>query len=207
MLAPSSCSCVSAALADCASAACPSRCAAPSWRVLVLVRSWFAPSAASSCRNGYPLLEDPRAVMLDALRIRFAVEFNGQSNYVQRPQRTMCSGHKELCAVATKNYVQWPKNYVQRPQRTMCSGRKELCAAAAKNFFLCSKTHDYVRPFLSMRCVAHDNVCPSRLRQQLTRGDLARRRVIPRVGWWLWMKVQRVDGSWLRLATEARPAR
>ena len=40
---------------------------------------------------GYPLLEDPRAVMLDALRIRFAVEFNGQSNYVQRPQRTMCS--------------------------------------------------------------------------------------------------------------------
>ena len=49
--------------------------------------------------------------MLDALRIRFAVEFNGQSNYVQRPQRTMCSG-----------------------QRTMCSGRKELCAAAAKNY-------------------------------------------------------------------------
>ena len=26
----------------------------------------------------YPLLEDPRAVMLDALRIRFAVEFNGR---------------------------------------------------------------------------------------------------------------------------------
>ena len=65
----------------------------------------------------------PRALMLDALRIRFAVEFNGQSNYVQRPQRTMCSGHKELCAVAAKNYVQWPKNYVQRPQRTMCSDR------------------------------------------------------------------------------------
>ena len=70
-------------------------------------------------KRGYPLLEDPRAVMLDALRIRFAVEFNGQSNYVQRPQRTMCSGHKELCAVATKNYVQWPR-------RTMCQSRKRL---------------------------------------------------------------------------------
>ena len=37
----------------------------------------------------------------------------------------MCSGRKELCAAAAKNYVQ---------------RRKELCAAAAKNFFLCSKT-------------------------------------------------------------------
>ena len=66
----------------------------------------------------YPLLEDPRAVMLDALRIRFAVEFNGQSNYVQRPQRTMCSGHKELCAVAKELCAAAAKNYVQRPQRT-----------------------------------------------------------------------------------------
>ena len=49
--------------------------------------------------------------MLHSFRILFAVEFNGKSNYVQWPQRTMCSGQRTMCA----------------------SGRKELCAAAKEN--------------------------------------------------------------------------